>query len=172
MSTLLAALLLVGCNSLTLVEYEVGGVESTTLVGSSVPVQLSSAAGAELFAPSLEGGPELQDGDLAEARFDAIVIDGNGADLSFLDAITISVASPGMVQEVVAMSEGPLVGAGPFELALTDVDLVPYFETGEISFPATLVGMTPEQDVELTVDWTVILGVTAQGVMNVADEAL
>jgi len=147
----------------------VGGVETTTVVGTPAPVQLSGAQGEDLFTPSFEDGPDVEEGDLAEAWFDSIVIDGGDADLSFLDTVTISVAAPGLMQEVVAVSEGGFDGPGPFALTLMDVDLAPYIETGAMSLPASLVGMTPEQDTQLHVDWSVVLGVTAQGVVNAAE---
>ena len=165
----LLSLLLIGCDSFSLYDYELDGSSAVTVAGTPVGMPLSGPVGGIEMG---ESDIDLESGDLADARFTEITVHGVGADsdLSFLDSLTISVAAPGLPQEVVAVSTEAFEGNGPFALELMDVDLVPYLETGAMSFPATAVGVTPESDTELAISWTVTLGITAQGISKAADE--
>jgi hypothetical protein len=165
---MLLPLLFVGCNSIALVDYRIDGSASTTIAGTRMPVQLTGEAGDGLLADSMANAPQVDDGDLAEAHFEALDLSGVDADdsLEFLTSVEVSVAAPGLDDAVVARAAGPFDGPGPFALTLLDVDLAPYLVTGEMSFPVELAGVTPAADTDVAVDWTVVLGVTAQGAQH------
>lgn len=166
-------LFLLGCSSLSLVDYQIGGTGQASVPASPPDTPLEAEIVSDLLGMSDGSGvgsTDIQPGDIAEAHADELslsMLQATG-DLSFLDSIEIYVEAPDMDPVLVASGSDQLLGRGPVELDLEDVDLAPFIETGSPTFPAMTSGEAPTQDTTLQLEWTMTLGITAQGLADAA----
>lgn len=166
---------LMACSSISLYEYRLEGDEESVVPGSAAGMQVDGVELVGFIDPEEEAGsdaPDVQPGDIAYAHAESLAVSALqlAGDLSFLEAVEVYVNAPGEPEVLVAASDGPLLGRGPVELTLEDVDLGPYFATGQSTFPARAWGEAPPADTTLYVEWAITIGVTAQGIASAADQ--
>lgn len=165
---------LAACTSLSLYEYKVAGDEESVVPAAAPDMGSDGVELVGFIDPAAEASSDMPDvapGDIAFAtatHLSVAALQVTG-DLSFLDAVEVYAEAPGEGEVLVATTVGPLAGRGPIDLELEDVDLGPYLSTGEASFPARAWGDAPAQDTTLYVEWSLTIGVTAQGIASAAD---
>lgn len=166
-------LLLVGCSSLLTISIEESA--TTTVEGGTVLEDLLGDLGFEEFVTmDLTSSEELQNqgvepGDIAESALmllELSVIEPEGGDLSFLDAMAVSVASPDVASVLVASQDTFPVGVSTVAFDLEDVELTPYIVSQALSLTTEVTASRPDEDTVVEARFVVDVTATVQGVKN------
>jgi hypothetical protein len=126
-------------------------------------LDMDLTAAAELQNQGVE--PE----DITSARFeqfDLAATAPEGADLSFLETIALSVASPDLPTERFAHAEEFPEGTARVWLTLDDVDLKPYVVSQSMTIITDVTGHRPSEDVSVDAHFVVAVGVTTAGAIG------
>ena len=111
----------------------------------------------------------VKPGDIREVYLSDFVLtatDPPGADLSFLERVEVIVAAPGLDAVTIASADAFPEGLASVDFQLEDVDLTEYVVSQEMDISTKVTGRRPNQDVSVTADFAVDVGVTGQGVCN------
>lgn len=114
----------------------------------------------------------VEPGDITEVRLEAFTLTATapeGADLAFLESMSLSVEAPDLDRAQVASASGFPEGQPSVTFDLDDVDLTPYALSQSMSLVTDVTGHRPGVDTEVTAAYTLAIGFTAQGVANQAD---
>ena len=164
---------LVGCSSLLTISIEESA--TTSVAGGTVLEDLLGDLGFDEFVTmDLTSSEELKNqgvepGDIAESALTLLqlaVIEPEGGDLSFLETMAVSVASPDEAQVLVASQDTFPEGVGTVVFNLEDVDLTPYIVSQSLSLTTEVSASRPEEDTVIEARFIVDVTATVQGVKN------
>ncbi len=161
-----------GCADGALTRIDVSGSATTVVPAGTLLEQLAGDLGFEDFVTmNLLEAEELRNqgvepGDITEARltgFELEAIAPDGADLAFLDALTVGVSAPDLPAAVLASSENFPEGTPTVALDLAEVDLAPYIVSASMSLTTDVTARRPDEEVTVEARYVVEVGVTLQG---------
>lgn len=112
-------------------------------------------------------GPE----DIREVRltsFRLVVVEPNGADLSFLQSMTLSVEAPDVAKVRVASADSFPEGVGTVDFDLDDVDLAPYAVSQSMTLTTDVNGRRPDEDTTIRAEYEMSIKATLKGVTSAA----
>lgn len=111
----------------------------------------------------------VQPGDIKTARLTVLTIsaaDPPGADLDFLDALTIWVEAPDLPRARIAHLSPFPADTPSVDLQLDDVDLTAYIVSTAMTLTTDASGRRPEVDTLVEANFAIQIGVTGQGACN------
>jgi hypothetical protein len=135
-------------------------VEALLGEGATAPRHLELWQTADLSEAGIDPG------DMASARLALLTVSVTApadGDLSFLSHLAFYVEGPGLGRVRFASGDAFASGLRSVDLALDDVDLVPYLEGTSITFLLEADGHPPDEALTLEVAFVVGIGVTQQG---------
>lgn len=108
----------------------------------------------------------VEPGDIQEVRLTSFALealDPNGADLSFLEEMTVSVSAPDEAEALVASADAFPEGQAAVDFALADLDLAPYVVSQSMSVSTDITGHRPDADTTVEARFTLDVEVTLRG---------
>lgn len=166
---------LTACKDGVLTRIDVDGSAQTTVPGGSILTDLVGSLGFDGFtAMDITSAEELenqgvQPGDIKDVRlvtFELEAIDPSGADLSFIDEMTVSVAGPGLPTQVIASATDFPEGDAFVAFEIEDVDLTEYVVSESMTLTTDVTGNQPPDDTTVEARYLLDVGVTLQGARN------
>lgn len=145
---------------------------TTSIPARSTLEQLIGDFGFGDFASmDLTQSQELQNqgvdpGDIATARlvaFELEAIDPDGADLSFMDSMSIYVEAPDLPRLLLASADSFPEGEPLVEFEMTNEDIADHVVSQSMTFTTEVSGRRPDQRTEVMATFSVRVGVTGQG---------
>ena len=165
---------LTGCSGkLATIEVDFRG--TTTVEGGGLLSELVGALGFDEFAQmDLTDAQELKNqgvspGDIQEVfltAFEMTALSPDGADLSFLDEITVYVEAPDLEEQAVAWQDSFPEGEGKVIFNVEPVDLTAYVVSESMTLTTDVSGTLPEEDTEVEAYVVLDVGVTLQGAVS------
>lgn len=171
----LALAVLPACKDGVITTIDVDGQATTRVEGATILETLVGDLGFESFVSmNLVESEELQNqgvepGDIRNARlvsFELEAVAPDGADLSFLQEMSISVSSPDLEEQTLAQAGGFPEGASLVPFDVEDVDLTDYIVSESLTIGTDVTGSRPEQTTDVQARYLIEVGVTLQGVKN------
>ena len=107
--------------------------------------------------------------DITEARFelfDLRATEPDGADLSFLDTLSLSVEAPSLATAQFASSADFPEGQERVSLALDDLDLQPYVVSQNMTITTAATGHRPDDETTVVAHFVLAVGVTTKGAVS------
>ncbi|MBN2799099.1 MAG: hypothetical protein JXX28_08115 [Deltaproteobacteria bacterium] len=111
----------------------------------------------------------VEPGDIQDVRLEWLELEATapeGADLSFLEAMTVSVSAPDLPEALLATAPGFPVGQALVRFEVEDLDLTDYVVSQSMSLTTDVSGSRPDEDTEVTARFSVAVGVTTQGIKS------
>lgn len=167
----LGLLILVACQG-QLFNVRISDEATTRVPRGTVLEQLVGDLGfRDFLAMDLTQSQELRNqgvepGDIVLAelvRFSLRVDAPDGADLSFLESMSIFVEAPSLPRLLLASADAFPEGEPEVEFELTGEDITDYVVSQSMTFSTQVRGTRPEQDTDVTASFAVRVGVTGQG---------
>jgi len=167
-------LLALACQA-TLLRIDIDESAQTVIPRGTVLEQLLVDFGFEDFvALDLTQAEELQNqgvspGDIRDARLTAFTLTAlapAGADLDFLDALSVWVEAPDLPRVRIASLDPFPADTPSVDLQLDDVDLTPYLVSAAMTLTTEASGRRPDADTTLDATFALRVGVTGQGACN------
>jgi hypothetical protein len=166
-------LALLGCGKLFSIKVD-GDVETVVEKGSLVENLTGSLGFSEFLNMDITDAEELRNqgvepGDIEDVRFTLFSLEATapaGADLSFLQSMSLSVSGPDLPEEVVATAAAFPAGQALVQFDLTDLDLTPYAVSQSMDLITDVNGHRPDEDTTVVAHYALKVGVTGQGVVN------
>lgn len=129
---------------------------------------------ADFIAMDLTQSTELQNqgvepGDIVDVRLEAFELEAtapDGADLSFLSSMAVSVEADGLPEETVAEAAAFPEGQPLVVFERPDVDLTDYVTSQAMTLNTEVSGTRPDENTTVVARFTVAVGVTGQGVVS------
>lgn len=121
---------------------------------------LDVTASEELANQGVEPG-DIQDVRLVQ--FDLRATDPDGADLSFLESIEVTVSAAGLDEVVIASGSDFPPGSDFVALEIQDVDLTEYVVSESMDVSTNARGSRPDADTTVVAEFALSVGVTSQG---------
>ncbi|MCK6501924.1 hypothetical protein L6R53_00725 [Myxococcota bacterium] len=150
--------------------------KSTTLVeqGTLVEDLLGSFGFQDFAAMDITEHEELanqgvEPGDITEVRmvsFELEAIDPDGADLAFIDELSVSVEAPDLAAREIAWGEDFPDGQGEVALEVSAADLTDYVTSQSMTITTDVSGHRPSQDTTVQARFRLEVGVTARGALR------
>lgn len=170
--------LLAGCKGTVLTRIDIDGAATTTVQGATLLEQLVGDLGFDDFVSmNLVESEELanqgvEPGDIEEARlvsFELEAVDPVGADLSFIDEMTLTVESPDLDTVQVAAADAFPEGEALVAFAVSDVDLTDYIVSESMTLGTDVTGQRPDDTTTVEARYVIEVGVTLQGATRKRD---
>lgn len=111
----------------------------------------------------------VEPGDIQDVRLTSFVLvatDPPGADLSFLQSMTLSAEAPDVASARVAHVEAFPAGQGTVEFEIDDVDLTPYAVSRSMTLTTDVVGHRPDQETTIEARYSLDVRVTAKALTH------
>lgn len=150
--------------------------EATTTVprGTVLEDLVGDLGFGEFLAMDLTQRQELRNqgvepGDIAIAELTAFslrAVGPDGADLAFLESMSLYVEAPGLPEVLIASADDFPEGEAEVIFELTGEDLTPYVVSQSMTFTTEVRGSRPDVDTEVAASFEVEVGVTRQGACN------
>ena len=162
-----------GCSSLLTITIE--ETATTTVESGTILEELLDEVGFDDFVTmDVTAASELQNqgvapGDIREARlvnFELRVLSPEGGDLSFMEDMRVSVESPDLDMETLAVQNSFPEGESVVSFVLEDLDLTPYVVSQSLSIYTDVTAHRPSESVEIEAWFQVDVTATVQGAVN------
>jgi hypothetical protein len=169
--------LFVACDG-TLLRIDVSETSTTVIEEASLVETLLGDLGfGDFVALDVTASEELQNqgvapGDIQDVRlaaFTLVATAPEGADLAFLESLTVSVDAPGLDPVVIARGDSFPAGGASVALDVEDVDLTAYVTSQSLTVTVDAEGGRPERATTVEASFTLSVGVTAQGACKALD---
>lgn len=169
-----ASLFALGCQG-RLFSITIRDSADTVVPRGTVLEELTGGLGfSELTAMDLISSGELanqgvEPGDIEEAVLTVFELEAtgpDGADLSFLQSVSLYVEAPDLPRELVASRSGFEEGETVAGFDVTEVDLADYIVSRSMTLSTEVRGNRPDEDTEVRASFEVKVGVTGQGACN------
>lgn len=108
----------------------------------------------------------VEPGDIQEVRltsFELEAVDPDGADLSFLEAMSVSVSAPDVEEALLASADSFPEGQALVEFELADLDLAPYVVSQSMDVVTDITGHRPDQTTTVEARFSLDVEVTLRG---------
>lgn len=167
----LGSVLAIACQG-QLFNIRVDGDGTATVPRGTVVEELVGGIGFDEFlSMDLTEQQELQNqgvepGDIARAEmivFSLEAIDPEGADLSFLESMSLYVEAPDLPRVLLASASDFPEGTARVEFDLTGEDIADHVVSQSMTFTTEVEGRRPDQATEVLATYAVRVGVTGQG---------
>lgn len=171
---LVAILGTAGCGA-RLATIRVSEEASTTVPRGTLLEDLVGGLGfGDFIAMDLTESSELQNqgvdpGDIRDVRLEVFELEATapeGADLSFLQSMTVSVEAPDLPAVVIAEQDAFAEGEAVVVFDRPEVDLTDYVVSQSMTFTTDVSGTRPSEDTDVTARFTVAVGVTGQAIFG------
>lgn len=168
-------LALLACGSLLTIEIE-ESARTTVEAGTLLEELIGDLGFEELVSMDLTQAEELQNqgvapGDIREVylrSFTLTALSPEGADLSFLDDMTLTVEAPDLPPLLIAWQDSFPEGVPSVSFELEDVDLSAYVVSESMTILTDVSAHRPEEDTEIRADFALEVVATGQGACNAA----
>ena len=166
-------LLMSGCTSLMTISIE--ETATTTVESGTILEDLLDDFGFDDFvtmdvtASSKLRNQGVEPGDIREARltyFELSVLSPEGADLSFIEAMSVSIQAPEVEAETLALQDSFGEGESEVSFVIEDVDITPYVVSQSLTILTDVTAHRPSETVEVEARFGVDVTATVQGAVN------
>ena len=150
--------------------------ETTTIVeeGTVLDVLVGGLGFGDFLDMDVTASSELQNQGVAPGDINAVsltffrlsVVAPEGADMAFLDTLSLYVDAPGLDRVRVAHAPEFPEGVDSVDLEIDDVDLTEYVVSQSMTLTTEVSGHRPEQDTEIQAELELSVAVTSQGACN------
>ena len=172
--SLLGGVLLSGCSG-KLVTISVDFRDTTTVEGGGLLSELIGSLGfGDFVEMDITDAQELanqgvEPGDIQEVyltTFTLTALSPSGADLSFLQALAVSVEAPNLETQRIAFSDQFPPGQAAVDFTTDDVDLTDYVVSESMTLMTDVTGSLPPDDTQVEAYVVLDVGVTLRGAVN------
>lgn len=168
---------LTACKDGVLTRIDVDGTARTTVPGGNILSSLVGSLGFDGFtAMDITSAEELENqgvepGDIKDVKFVTFELEAvspSGADLSFIDEMTVTVSGPDLPDQIIARADSFPEGESLVAFEVEDVDLTDYVVSESMTLTTDVSGNQPEDDTTVEAYYLLDVGVTLQGARNAA----
>lgn len=168
---LAAGILWMGCDTLLRITVEESG---TTVIEAGTPLEtfLGDFGFGDFTDLDITAAEELQNqgvqpGDISTVTVETFTLRSiDGADLSFLDDVTVWVEAPDLERVTIATASDFPAGTTEVAFTLEDVDLADYVVSEAMTIGTDVTGSRPREQTTIEAAIALSVGVTTQGACN------